>query len=32
MKTFNDYLNGNSYPGRGVLIGKCADHAHYGAA
>lgn len=22
MKTINEYLNGNTYPGRGVLIGK----------
>ena len=29
MKTINEYLNGNTYPGRGVLIGKSADNAHY---
>ena len=29
MKTINEYLNGNTYPGRGVLIGKSADAAHY---
>ena len=32
MKTINEYLNGNTYPGRGVLIGKSADDAHYVAA
>ena len=32
MKTINEYLNGNTYPGRGVLIGKSADNAHYVAA
>lgn len=32
MKTINEYLNGNTYPGRGVLIGKNADNAHYVAA
>ena len=29
MKTINEYLNGNTYPGRGVLIGKSADNTHY---
>lgn len=29
MKTINEYLNGNTYPGRGVLIGKNADNTHY---
>ena len=32
MKTINEYLNGNTYPGRGVLIGKNADNTHYVAA
>ena len=32
MKTINEYLNGNTYPGRGVLLGKSADNAHYVAA
>ena len=29
MKTINEYLNGNTYPGRGVLIGKSADNTSY---